>query len=329
MAISTLQVPDYSKRGVQLLDSNAGGVGVQAPKWDANAPLDTNSLYSQYGDPAQQLQVAEAHSPLAIGQGSNTVPNASSNVSAAPVSGWENLGSTAATIGSAVLSNLSQTRSGYAAQRFQTDVETAAREQAAQFGPTTGMTPQFVAPPSKRDELSSSTWLGGKTGERTGAGEVTALLWNPAGEIGNAEQRKAGAYIGEKAMQGALESSGGGPIGTILGGVLGALQGVFGWSSAESEDKASQAKAHREYEQELMQWTMARNQQLAEASIRRNQEILAQRKQSKKEEKTLQLETQATTKQSVEQRRQKMWNALMSASSMQSNRQQQLAAAPY
>ena len=300
MTISTLRVPDYTKTDQpQLYDSsNVAASAYTPPSYGAS--------------PIEQIGAAAAKAAPAT--------------DTTPVNGWQQLGTTTATIGSAVISRDGQTNANYASQKYQSDYTDSRKNQAAQFGPLSGATPQYEAPPSKTEQLSSSTWLGGSTvGKTAGAGAEQVLL-NPAGALGD-----EGGYVGETAIQGAMQgyASDGSWESAVVGGVIGAIEAIFGWSNAEDEDKATQAKAKKEYERELMQWTIARNQQLAQSGIRRNQEIIRQQKTSRQEAKTLQLEGQKAKGQSIEDRRAAIWNALSSASGMQSNRQRQLASTPY
>ena len=130
--------------------------------------------------------------------------------------------------------------------------------------------------PSKTDALMDSTLTGGKMSDGSPAGNVFGgaaasglLIAGPPDLLGAApflarlmgkkDRAKQFEYAYHKGGEGALKGMAiGGPIGAIVDGAVGYLKGIFGWEAAKKKDAKEKEAAREEYENQLKEWTRAR-----------------------------------------------------------------------
>lgn len=172
--------------------------------------------------------------------------------------------------------------------------------------------------PSATDSLKDSMLIkaDGSAGSNIGGAFMNPMAIEGVGSTADKILGKSegfSAYVGDSAMQGAMSSG-------FLGGIVGAIEGVMSWDSAQAADAKEKKRAYEEYKKQLKEWTIQKNkvndQMKASATedrladIRKTAEIGYQRKEKEKEQK----------KQSAAESRQAMIDALSSAGSFKASK---------
>lgn len=178
---------------------------------------------------------------------------------------WKSLAQDVSGIGKGVVSSLAQQYADRAEQEYNKNMADWEAQGKYWFDPNRDLKPDIEA---YLNEMPTQTEMLSK-GNKADSPVVAAI--DPASYIAQQAGGNKAGYIARQGAKGALKYMGSGGsygwIGAIVGGAVGIVEGVLGWSNAESADKEMRKRTLTEYERKLKEWTMKRNTRIANQMI--------------------------------------------------------------
>lgn len=287
---------------------SASGNGVSGVSFGPRTSTPSLSMSSGATTLAKQ---AQATKPAATA----TIPSEDT------ISGMDVAGSVASGLTDQMAAN-----KGMSAQKYASELEEWKAQGKYWFDPNADLMPDLQSymsdQPSATKALTESTMFGGSTSDSA------AAVFNPAGLASGVfgEDADMVTYAEEKGVEGAIAGfATAGPWGALAGAAIGVIEGLFSWSAAEDEDKAVKAKALKEYNKKMQEWTYNRNKRLATQKEQYASAVKGARV-AKREKDKAEKETKETKKaNAASERRQAMISALSSAGNLSdANRQKRI-----
>jgi hypothetical protein len=220
--------------------------------------LDT-SMLSEY-EKVNNNAIADINKPI------ETKPETTSGFT------WDSGLSMASGMASGIAERYTADKANEAKSNMNKDLESWKAKGAYWFDPSYDIVPTFdeyiQGYPSAEKAMLDSQWFGGTNKGKTD--QIVGGIFNPIGAAVTGASRAAGntqlanrsGYAVQKGNEGALQGlSSGGWVGAIVGGVLGVVQGFFGYGSAIEDDKKTRQRMLAEYEAKYKNWQEQKRRQ--------------------------------------------------------------------